>query len=86
MARKKKQIELPKYGKYILQCRYETWTRTGKEWTKWFVLEHSDDKDFLKEASKIRKETTVNKKMKLKEEYRIIESSEYVEDFRKRVG
>ncbi len=26
--------------KFIILCRYESWTDNGKDWSKWFVRDH----------------------------------------------
>ena len=86
MGRRKKKIDVPEYGKYLLQCRYEHITKNGKEWCNWFNIGSNDDKDLLKQKIKELKASSVNKKMHLKEEYQIIESEIYVNEYKRQMG
>ena len=86
MGRRRKKIYVPEYGKYLLQCRYEHITRNGKEWCNWFNIGSNDDKDLLKQKTKELKANSVNKKMHLKEEYQIIESEIYVNEYKRQMG
>ena len=86
MGRRKKKIHVPEYGKYLLQCRYEHITKNGKEWCNWFNIGSNDDKDLLKQKTKELKASSVNKKMHLKEEYQIIESEIYVNEYKRQMG
>ena len=86
MGRRKKKIYVPNYGKYLLQCRYEHITKNGKEWCNWFNIGSNDDKNLLKQKIKELKASSVNKKMHLKEEYQIIESEIYVNEYKRQMG
>ena len=86
MSRRKKKIYVPNYGKYLLQCRYEHITKNGKEWCNWFNVYSNDDKDLIKQKIKEFKASSVNKKMHLKEEYQIIESEIYVNEYKRQMG
>ena len=86
MGRRKKKIYVPNYGKYLLQCRYEHITKNGKEWCNWFNIGSNNDKDLLKQKIKELKSSSVNKKMHLKEEYQIIESEIYVNEYKRQMG
>ena len=86
MGRRKKKIYVPEYGKYLLQCRYEHITKNGKEWCNWFNIGSNDDKDLLKQKIKELKASSVNKKMHLKEEYQIIESDIYLNEYKRLMG
>ena len=86
MGRRRKKIYVPEYGKYLLQCRYEHITRNGKEWCNWFNIGSNDDKNLLKQKIKELKASSVNKKMHLKEEYQIIESEIYVNEYKRLMG
>ena len=86
MCRRRKKIYVPEYGKYLLQCRYEHITRNGKEWCNWFNIGSNDDKNLLKQKTKELKASSVNKKMHLKEEYQIIESEIYVNEYKRQMG
>ena len=86
MVRRKKKIYVPEYGKYLLQCRYEHITKNGKEWCNWFNIGSNDDKNLLKQKIKELKASSVNKKMHLKEEYQIIESEIYVNEYKRQMG
>ena len=86
MGRRKKKIYVPNYGKYLLQCRYEHITKNGKEWCNWFNVYSNDDKDLIKQKIKKLKASSVNKKMHLKEEYQIIESEIYVNEYKRQMG
>ena len=86
MGRRKKKIYVPEYGKYLLQCRYEHITKNGKEWCNWFNIGSNDDKDLLKQKIKELKASSVNKKMHLKEEYQIIESDTYINEYKQLMG
>ena len=70
----------------MLQCRYEHITKNGKEWCNWFNVGSNDDKDLLKQKTKELKASSVNKKMHLKEEYQIIESEIYVNEYKRQMG
>ena len=62
--------------KYIVETRYEHFTRNGKEFTQWFKSTTSgkfNTKKKTKNHIKILKANSVNPKMKLKDEYRIVE-------------
>ena len=86
MGRRRKKIYVPEYSKYLLQCRYEHITKNGKEWCNWFNVYSNDDKEFLKQRTKELKASSVNKKMHLKEEYQIIESEIYVNEYKRQMG
>ena len=86
MGRKRKKKFVPEYGKYLLQCRYERITKNGKEWCSWFNVDSNDDKEFLKQRTKELKVSSVNKKMHLKEEYQIIDSEIYVNEYKQLMG
>ncbi len=64
--------------KYILQTRYEHWTREGKVWCNWFTRMESDSIDELKAKMKDYKKTSVNKIMHLKDDFQIIENPKYI--------
>ena len=86
MGRRRKKIYVPEYAKYLLQCRYEHITKNGKEWCHWFNVCSHDDKDLIKQKIKELKASSVNKKMHLKEEYQIIESEIYVNEYKRQMG
>ena len=86
MGRRRKKIYVPNYGKYLLQCRYEHITKNEKEWCNWFNVGSNDDKDLLKQKIKELKASSVNKKMHLKEEYQIIKSEIYVNEYKRQMG
>ena len=86
MCRRRKKIYVPEYAKYLLQCRYEHITKNGKEWCNWFNVYSNDDKDLIKQKIKELKANSVNKKMHLKEEYQIIESEIYVNEYKRQMG
>ena len=86
MGRRRKKIYVPEYGKYLLQCRYEHITKNGKEWCNWFNIGSNDDKNLLKQKIKELKASSVNKKMHLKEEYQIIESEIYVNEYKRQMS
>lgn len=68
-------IGFPEHNeKYVLETRYEHWSKDGKVFTNWFKCEASDDKKKLEESMAERKKTSAYKKMKLAEEYRIVEN------------
>lgn len=62
--------------KYVINTRYEYWSKSGKKWTDWFIS-YNNHFSSLKEAENKLKEyksnTTVLKKLKLKHEYKIEE-------------
>lgn len=86
MGRRKKKRYVPNYGKYIIECRYEYITKGGKVWCNWFVCGNSDDEKILKEKIKSMKALSVNKKMHLKEEYRISESEKWIAEYKLKMG
>ena len=61
-------------AKYELHTRYEYWGKNGKTFTHWFKCEASDNKDKLEESIDDRKKTSAYKKMKLAEEFKIVEN------------
>ena len=86
MGRRRKKIYIPHYYKYLLHCRYEHITKNGKERCNWFNVDSPDNKDLLKQLIKELKASSVNKKMHLKEEYQIIESEIYVNEYKRQMG
>lgn len=86
MGRRKKKRYVPNYGKYIIECRYEYITKGGKAWCNWFICGNSDDEKLLKEKIKSMKASSVNKKMHLKEEYRISESEKWIAEYKRQMG
>ena len=70
-------------NKYVIICRYECWTRNGKEFTEWFVYRR--DPLTKLEAEKIIKEykkncSDIDKKTKLKHEFALKEYDEYIKE------
>lgn len=70
-------------NKFIVECRYETWTSDGKQWSNWFIsvqdpITEEEGKTYIKEAKKNCQE--VDKKTKLKHEYRLKDYNEYLKE------
>lgn len=70
-------------NKYIIICRYECWTRTGKEFTDWFAykrdpMSKSEAEESLKECKK--NCSDIDKRTKLKHEFDLKLYDEYVKE------
>lgn len=69
--------------KFVIECRYEKWTNTGKEFSKWFI--HESEPLTEDNAKKIIKEDKerfgyIDQKTKLKHEYRLKSYDEYLKE------
>ena len=74
-----------KENKYLIECRYEVNTNHGKEWTSWFIydIEQLTEEECKEKIKSIKNEFGhIDKKTKLKHEYRIIEYSEYEKQYK----
>jgi hypothetical protein len=68
---------------FVIECRYEIWTSTGKGWSNWFILK--SDQMSKDEANDYITETRnafdfIDKKTKLKHEYRLKSYNEYANE------
>ena len=69
--------------KFVVLSRYETWTSSGKQFTKWFVqntspMNKEEATEYIK-SQKINFEF-IDKKTKLKHEYDIQNYNEYLKE------
>lgn len=72
-------------NKFVIECRYEYWSSTGKTFCDWFVrdtnpLSENDANEFIKQYKKDFK--FIDEKTKIKHEYRLKSYSEYQEDMK----
>lgn len=66
---------------FIIESRYEYWTNQGKEFSNWFVLDSGkySEKDGNEKIQNIKKTfADIDKKTKLKHEYRLSNYNEYL--------
>lgn len=66
---------------FIIESRYEYWTNQGKEFSNWFVLDSGkySEKDGNEKIQNIKKTfADIDKKTKLKHEYRLLNYNEYL--------
>ena len=71
---------------FVIEARYETFTAEGKKFTNWFVFENNplSEKEAKEEIKKIKNEFAyVDKKTKLKHEYRLKSFTEYENELSK---
>lgn len=69
-----------KEDKYVIECRYEYVALGGKEWTKWFIEDSTPrTQEETEEKIKLNKANCaeIDKKTKLKHEYRARLHSDY---------
>lgn len=67
--------------KFIIESRYEMWSNSGKTWSNWFIIDsEGNSKDKGDEKIKNLKKTfsDIDKKTKLKHEYRLGDYNEYL--------
>lgn len=88
MGRKKKPENRwvqPPAQKYALQLRYEHWTKEGKVFCDWFTKFSSDDEQYLKELMSKYLKNSVNPKMKIKEEMKVIVNPRWIEEHKEEI-
>lgn len=66
---------------FVIECRYEIFTKQGKDFTKWFVYDSTkrtkdESETYIKEIQK--DFGFIDTKTKLKHEYRLLSYTEYV--------
>lgn len=66
---------------FVIECRYEVFTKQGKDFTKWFVYDSTkrtkdESETHIKEIQK--NFGFIDTKTKLKHEYRLLSYTEYV--------
>lgn len=67
--------------KFIIESRFEIWTNSGKSWSDWFVIDSDgiSEKDAKNKIKSIKKTfEDIDKKTKLKHEYRLSNYNEYL--------
>lgn len=69
--------------KYIIICRYEHWSNSGKKFTNWFAYKHDPmTESEIKDAIKICKTNCadIDKRTKLKHEFATKDYDEYLKE------
>lgn len=67
---------------FIIECRYEHWTKNGKEFCSWYVFDSTGytEKEAKQKIEEQKKEFDyIDVKTKLKHEYRLTPYCEYLE-------